>query len=712
MSPHTIKHTLVLVFFHLIVLACAINALPSSYRYYAYDEVNVNMSVAFVNNYMSAIIWKDVSRSNNITSMEDVEHVMKKQNSLKIVFISSETKLNKLWTGVSNSFYKSNIVKIYSIEKGSCFRYHVLEDFDIILANRNLFLERFRIFKKSTGNRKPSNQAIQTSDFEFIDLYPYTVAQLNASNSDLNLTLSNVKPTCDGLMQSFEYEPSLFNAYSIVHSDSLIRSSDLAFLRKWNNFEIKQLNKYNQQIILNDIYLSYYFNSTTNQTDFESQLLPSTCSVCMSDFCGYDLEFSQVDYWNIPQAIIVLSYLILLIFSGVYTQPSIKRRMAIPFLPIVLLYFQFALSDSLELMCSNVLVTIIGLLLTFVLLSQIATYSRLYYLRNLYNLFSKSKQVNARLSGTIPGLILTVVIPFFLSFIFALPYSSVTLDVSQPKKLIFNIALACYIGICCIIGLVVISIDGIINRKRWREKGIAYMLFFDDPFLVRIDMMLLSLCLILIILIGTVGSLNRHLSYFLRTMIFLFCCFISGGQCIVKYSIDRLTSWKNESNESVFATKFEEYMKHDDFKKIMREYTVKELSLENYNFFLVLQDLKTKSNRALTLQQMIDVEKEYLSPVGSFELNVSSNTKKSFHTLKKTVTESSSSTLDTASTSTTSIELDSTSSKATIKIQDLVTVFEYEVLANLHDTFSRLEKTNEFTTWLQVYTIQKQNNII
>ena len=362
-----------------------------------------------------------------------------------------------------------------------------------------------------------------------------------------------------------------------------------------------------------------------------------------------------------------------------------------------------AISDLFWPICNQLLTSV-----NFCILVHLFTYLRLYYLRNLYGVFSLSKNINSKLSGLggiIPGMLVTLILPFFLSFLVSVPYIAIYFMVNLALNLVFNIILGISLGVACIIGFIVILIDLILNRKKWKEKGLRYMLFFDDPFLIRIDMTLLTINLIFIILIASVGAVYRHASYFFRVMVFMIFCLVSGGSCVIKLLVEKMrgNSRDHQGEEDVIDT----YLKHDDFKMLFREYCVKELSLENFNFYILLIDLKAKANRRLTSEVMDTIQNEYLSSSAMFELNISSQCRQSFFLLRKNLEEQIA-----------NLELSSNKDMASdsgdspcLRIHDLILLFEYEVLTNLKDTFSRMEKTSEFRTWLHTLKIQKQNNI-
>ncbi|EFC47787.1 predicted protein [Naegleria gruberi] len=668
-----------------------------------FNDLDPNSSISFVNDYLSAIIYHNPSQPFNITSKNQLF-----SQNLKIVSILPEENLMKLWKTLP---LNRNQVILNNFEKGACQIYHPLEEFDVIITSRSLFLQKFRIFRKGMGIRKLEGEYFETSDFIFVDLLPYTVLQVNSNDELIRFNVSNEKPSCKEVLQNFEYEQNVLTAYSILtqnNSSSTINNEDLQFLKLWNSFNINLMSVTNQQLFRT--YLSQQFNLSSNSTiqQLNSLLLPSNCSVCKSDMCLTDLEFKEVEYWVIPQICFVIIYMIFLICSGALTQPSLKRRLLTPYLPLLMLYFMFALADVFTPWCRSVLFITVGFFLTFCSLVNVFTYLRLYYLRNLYRLFSNSEKINSILSGIVPGLLFTGLLPFLMSFFVSSHYISIPFVLDRPLVFALNINVGVTIGICCLIGFIVIICDILINRKKWKDKGLRYMLFFDDPFMIRIDMILLSFNLVILILM-TAFSFNRHAIYFLRTILFFSFILTCGGQCIIKYLFEKLRRNKTEQESS-----FEEFMKNDDFRRIQREYCVKELSLENYNFFVYLNELKSKAMKNLTLSQMIEVEKEYLT--GVFEVNVSGSSKRAFYKLKKQVEGSSAE----ANVSSSSVSISSMtgvgSASSSIaehqfKVQELISIFEMEVLTNLKDTFSRMEKTLEFLTWQKVYKIQKQNDI-
>ncbi|EFC35917.1 predicted protein, partial [Naegleria gruberi] len=183
-----LKWVMLLTLFLYCVCCCVVNG--HSFVSKTFDQLDSTLSLVYVNDYLTAVVWKNVSENYNLTSSKDVTTLMKQHNLLDIAFIPASLKMSTLWTKLNSDFNQKRIVNFYGFVKGYGQRFHILEDFDMIITSRNLFLEMFRNYHRGSGKRTPVGHLYETSDFNFIDLYPYSVYQVDENATGLNLSIS------------------------------------------------------------------------------------------------------------------------------------------------------------------------------------------------------------------------------------------------------------------------------------------------------------------------------------------------------------------------------------------------------------------------------------------------------------------------------------------------------------------------------------------
>jgi len=82
------------------------------------------------------------------------------------------------------------------------------------------------------------------------------------------------------------------------------------------------------------------------------------------------------------------------------------------------------------------------------------------------------------------------------------------------------------------------------------------------------------------------------------------------------------------------------------------------------------------------------IEKDFLQPLSTYEVNVSFVCKSAIIKLKR-------------------VE----SSKIPVSVSQLDILY-HEILTNLKDTFTRIQKTSQFKDFLQVYDVQKKQAVV
>ena len=238
------QHILALVL--ILLVQVQINIVEcNSFVSKSFDQLDPNISVAFVSDYLAAVVWKDVANEYKLKSTGDLNTLLKQQHDLNIAYIATNSKMSELWTSVSSEFYKAKMVNFYAFVRGYGQRFHILEDFDIIITSRNLFLEKFRYYQKGSGKRTEKGHLFETSDFEFINVHPFSVYQVDEAATGLNLSVIVAKPSCESsTLLSFDYEPSLFNSWKIMNltEGKIISDYDMECLKRYNKIEFKLIS--------------------------------------------------------------------------------------------------------------------------------------------------------------------------------------------------------------------------------------------------------------------------------------------------------------------------------------------------------------------------------------------------------------------------------------------------------------------------------------
>ena len=151
---------------------------------------------------------------------------------------------------------------------------------------------------------------------------------------------------------------------------------------------------------------------------------------------------------------------------------------------------------------------------------------------------------------------------------------------------------------------------------------------------------------------------------------------------------------------------------NEDLRTLFTQYASNEYSVENIKAFEMIRQFSndyTNMEKNMTLSEMMKFEKEFIVSYPRFELNISSVTKKRFYELLDSVQAPSLTQLSTeAETSDGSFQV--TTQRVGVKVSELMDVIGVDLMLNLNDTFSRLQKTAQYDEWEYIYKLQKHTN--
>ncbi|EFC49225.1 predicted protein [Naegleria gruberi] len=236
------------------------------------------------------------------------------------------------------------------------------------------------------------------------------------------------------------------------------------------------------------------------------------------------------------------------------------------------------------------------------------------------------------------------------------------------------------------------------NWKQIRENGVKKFLLWDDVYNIRIDLMLMSILLVLVISIVILFALDvyNHSIKVLLWLSYLVFTLICGGSTFIKELVIAIRKDRSPKSE------LEKLLENHSFRQLFKEYSTKELSLENFMFYEKLRELVSKygMNGFIPHETLQQVENQFFKQDSPYELNIPSRTRKLFYALFENYEKPDSSSAEL-------IEYANTT-----KVSDLYTIIYNDLLTNMSDTQSRLIETDVFQNWYAVFTIQRKQSVI
>ncbi|EFC40914.1 hypothetical protein NAEGRDRAFT_58957 [Naegleria gruberi] len=526
---------------------------------------------------------------------------------------------------------------------------------------------------------------LEMSDFRIQVLAPYEIQYSTTSNiSESTESLYQDKiAECLNAMKNCKNNGTLSTCYWkhdycwIRQPSSLFQVQQFNLLNSYTNMKLV----YNSSSISNSIskYSLEFSHETQNLTlpfIIYNEILPSFFFSCKSPICLYEPMLPSEPF-HYAVAFCCLIFYIGLIFMR--NKNTIKVRLLLPWIcPLIVTIRILSSGEYLYSTCPIIYSMISIETVSIVVTIYCVTVIRFFYLRNLYDIISKSKRITLlkRLASVRFGIFVTVlasVIVFALLMVFLPMFIKIYLN-QTAISVSRNVIIGVIVAIAIILAIIYSIFDIILRRKDIRMKGIMYYLFFDDPYLIRID--LISLIIILLLLIPfVIPTRIQVLSGLFRMLIALSAFMAMGGTTMVLECFKMIRYSKNDESE-----KLEDIISDKNLFKILKEYAQKEFSLEN---ILLYENLQQFSHKKFTRTDLEEIEELFVRNYSKYEVNLPSLTKRKFYEYMKETEKSE--TLD--------VKL----------VKDLI--FQ-EILNNIMDTFSRLQETEEYLKWERIKQFQ------
>jgi len=672
------------------------------------------ITISSISNYMMAFVWRDVASSFNISSTSDFVNILKPTSStppLKIAVDGALFSLFRVWLryqGLEISNLNPNIqLTQFTFEhfaKACRPSLLLFAKNDIILSTSSIsFIYYQKVYNDEFGDRKPTK---------------YYTSDPNISNpSDflpLNLAPYQFMISPSYMTNYYVFEFAISKYYYSTHSTmdtatNLIALSVLTDFGKPTEYDFQFVNfAVGKTLIVNWTDYQIVMGNTQNNFNFSTSELNSSISLdiyySIQKNSSIDIKqsnfhvftWSEYDYWFVPNVLAVVLYIICLFATRSYQKPSMKRRLYVPYLPLLFILYEFT---SLPLFSPCYIVSsYIGLIfVSFAVASYSLTVVRYYYLRSFYGLLLKGKKSRKIvLRGVCFNVKLSVPFTFIASTIIAIIVTShgIAMFVNESGLsyylgISYTISMAIYFLLGTVAGVIVLAIDLIVNVKNIKEKGLQKFFFFDDPLRMRLDLAFMTVILVLVIIVSSVYFGNAHAASFVFFLMYMSFLAICGGNIMIADLISKLLHRKTNSRE--LMSEVEQFFTNAQYKELLREYSSKEMSLENVLLFEKLFELADRGmDKLLNVEEMEQISSEFFHQSSPHEVNISSAGKKSFKELMERVRSS-------------------TGTPPTIK--DFYDSIFPEVFINLNDTHSRLVETHEFKQWHELYCIQKANHV-
>jgi len=154
---------------------------------------------------------------------------------------------------------------------------------------------------------------------------------------------------------------------------------------------------------------------------------------------------------------------------------------------------------------------------------------------------------------------------------------------------------------------------------------------------------------------------------------------------------------------------------NEDIRSIFTQYSANEHSLENIKAFDMLRQFSNNFanlDKIVSLPELIKFEEEFIKTYSRFELNISGATKKKFYELIDSCKHSPSSVLPMTPTDSRESLSSNTSNTQLLNrthgvtVAQLKEVLGLELMLNMNDTFSRLQRTQQYVEWESIYKLQ------
>ena len=678
-----------------------------------------NDTVIGVKSHLTMFIYRQLAGFN--TSTEDIFSRWKHQS------------MPFLTIGVQNQYFSlfSKLLDYHNITQNEQFSIHTIHPSLLTCRGENIFDTYDAIL-------------MDTYDFTYY-VRGYREAQIRKSNTTLN-----------GFINSFDFFPfplipseiyvkdrsnveDMFAFSPMTCSNSFLADAEmLRMMNGYANFSMKDVetNENVTSLILrqdHSYYTEHYQEFMKNHTELQtivwpvdkvlSNMLPSSCHYCTTTLC--ELEgFVEADYFMMGIGVVTVIYFVLLFTTQSFKKPAIKRRMFVPYIPllsfIMFLLFTFGIVQR----CFYAVRYVSMVICLWWILIYGFTLIRFVYLRNLYQIISTSshKKILKMLASSWFGFAFTGIGSLLVSLIVTSEGAYFFMLDNESDALIYGaVNIMAFAIVACSVALLAMGWDLFMNRKKIKTKGVQTYLLFDDPFYIRVDLLSLVFTFVasVVVLIGltvftadfTKTILGGFLNLTCSISIIMFC----GGTAMaielfkkIKY---RNTTKKESSDmEQLLVT-------NEALHSLFTEYSKNEHSLENIKCFDTLREYSNdfkKLDKIIPTEKLIWFEQEFIKQFSNYELNISGQTKRKFYELidcqmQESKSVSVLSSVESQEGSRSSSNVDILTMKSGITAGQLKEVLSFELLLNMNDTFGRLQRSEPYREWEAIYLLQQHS---
>ncbi|EFC37586.1 predicted protein [Naegleria gruberi] len=690
----------------------------------SYSSLKSNDLIVGVKSYFTLFVWR--SKFGNTATQQDENVATASDNKNQFIREWIDKLEKPLMVGVEYKYFnlfetlistlhmdhsKLTIKKIYLTDE-LCRVSNLYEEFDALFLEPYKFTYFVRIYREHDMKRT-SAKYINPSDF-----YPFQMLASNLTIIDRKSCPSDVDIQSDISKHYLNYEEFMYSLgnYSCEHRPDYYDNQHLRLLSGISNFTENDIillqNVTGTSLSFTTQYLNEFSSGSSvhsihsfNSSVLNQILLPSSCHFCSATLCP-EYHINNDELWSIGQVGVILIYFFAFFISGSFKSMVFTQRLALPYAPILSFIVMIFFSKNVASYCF-VAFHIVSLQLSlWYLLLFTFTVARLVYMRNMYKIVKNSTNIKIHKIVASPsfGLIISlVVLPSISTFITF--YGAAMFFINNNQLDLFrNIFLMVFLFGGCLLGLISISFDMFYNRRNIKEKGFLKFLFFDDPYLVRLELILLVMLLLIGIWTVIISLLPSSLvdisGRYINFLVSLFTTLACGGNALIAELIKKLIYRKKFNTEKDRLDHL--LLTNQDLYELFKDYCSKEFSLENILFFEKLKQASSNFTRAdskLSKELIEEMEKDFFTPYGKYELNIPGNVRKQIIELFQKSKSKGNSTEELLK------------EEETILVSQLMDLIYIDLLLNLNDTFTRLQRTREFQRWKEVYTLQSKMSV-
>ena len=690
------------------------------FREVSYSSISTNSTVVGVKSFMTVFVWKDLWHQlggNNETLLDRFDF-FSTLNCTRTISVGVENSSLQLFTQIAKFHNMHNLLinRVFLTDE-LCRVGNIFEDYDVLFLEPYRFSYYIRLYREHSGKRT-NDVYINANDFYPIPIIPENITIWNGNCGSLDLYQANWSDVVGTLFDYANYSCSSPDLYDnqvlrVLHGYSNFSQNDISLVEK-----LKSISLIPNWEFFNTMYPTFTnfhpnlkFNASTSKV--MDNLLPSSCHFCSATLCP-EYHINDQHYWAIGENGIIFLYFLALFASGSFKTPIFKRRLCVPYLPILCFLIMIFFSRNVSSFCYSAFHYVSVMMCFWFVFCYVLTVIRFFYLKNLYKIVSNSKRIRFHkiMASSGMGLFVTGFLPVVLAA--SLTSYTTVMFVLDPNiiGLFRNINLLFCIMLGSLLGLGAVIMDAVANRRSIRANGkfhthlystmnigIMKFLLFDDPFVVRIDLISLFALLIgglLVVLVSVVptNASSANATRSLNTFFSITTTLICGGNVLIIEAFKKIF-FKTKANTMTFTID-NLLLVSKEFYDLFKEYCEKEISMENLLLWEKLRVASvnfTKTDTVVSLEFLQELEQNFLASYSKFEVNIPSSTRKEINALilKQQV---------------------STDKFATVTVKSLMDIMYSEILINMSDTLSRLQKTAQYQKWEDVFTLQQSQNIL